>query len=104
MALRNDYAAAGIPMLPVVVGDRRAAWAILTHTVALVLLSLLPFWHGMGAIYLASAVVGGAFFLVKSVALVREPGPPAAMRNFHASLLQLALLQIGAIADRMILG
>lgn len=104
MALRNDYAAAGIPMLPVVVGDRRASWAILAHTVTLVLLSLLPAWYGMGAIYVVSAVSGGAYFVVTSVALVRDPGRPAAMRNFHASLLQLALLQVGAIADRVILG
>ncbi len=104
MALRNDYAAAGVPMLPVVVGDQRAAWAILVHTVALVLLSVLPVWYGMGAIYLATAVIGGALFVAKSVALVREPGRPAAMRNFHASLVQLSLLQIGAVADRLILG
>lgn len=104
MALRNDYAAAGVPMLPVVVGDRRAAWAILAHTVALVLLSLFPFWFGMGVIYLVSALVGGTFFTVMSVALVCKPTRPAAMRNFYASLLQLALLQFGAIADRMMLG
>lgn len=104
MALRSDYAAAGVPMLPVVVGDRRAAWAILAHTVALVVLSILPVRYGMGAIYLATAAIGGALFVAKSVALVREPGRPAAMRNFHASLVQLSLLQIGAVADRLILG
>jgi len=103
-ALREDYAAAGVPMLPVVVGDARAAWAILAHTIALVLLSLLPFWYGMGWIYLASAALGGAYFIGKSLALVRHPGRRAAMANFHASLLQLALLQVGAIADRVILG
>ena len=103
-ALRDDYAAAGVPMLPVVVGDARAARAILAHTLALVLLSLLPFWYGMGWIYLAGAVVGGAVFVAKSIELVRAPGCRAAMTNFHASLIQLALLQFGAIADRLILG
>ncbi len=103
-ALREDYAAAGVPMLPVVVGAARAAWAILVHTIALVLLSLLPFWYGMGWIYLASAALGGTYFIGKSFALVRNPGRRAAMANFHASLLQLALLQVGAIADRVILG
>ncbi len=103
-ALRDDYSAAGVPMLPVVVGDARAARAILAHTSALVLLSLLPFWYGMSWIYLAGAVIGGAIFVAKSIALVRAPGRRAAMVNFHASLMQLALLQIGAIADRLILG
>jgi len=103
-ALRDDYAAAGVPMLPVVVGDARAARAILAHTVALVLLTLLPFWYGMGWIYLTSAALGGAYFVGKSIALVRNPGRRAAMSNFHASLLQLASLQLGAIADRVVLG
>jgi len=103
-ALREEYAAAGVPMLPVMVGDARAAWAILAHTIALVLLSLLPFWYGMGWIYLASAALGGMYFVDKSIALVHNPGRRAAMSNFHASLLQLALLQLGAIADRVILG
>lgn len=103
-ALRDDYAAAGVPMLPVVVGDARAARAILAHAIALVLLSLLPFWYGMHWIYLASAALGGAFFVGRSIALVRNPGRRTAMANFHASLLQLALLQVGAIADRVILG
>jgi protoheme IX farnesyltransferase len=102
-ALRDDYSAAGVPMLPVVVGDARAARAILAHTSALVLLSFLPFWYGMSWIYLAGAVIGGAFFVAKSIELVRAPGRRAAMVNFHASLIQLALLQIGAIADRLIL-
>jgi heme o synthase len=102
-ALRDDYSAAGVPMLPVVVGDARAAQAILAHTAALVLLSFLPFWYGMSWIYLAGAVTGGAIFVAKSIELVRAPGRRAAMVNFHASLIQLALLQIGAIGDRLIL-
>ena len=103
-ALRDEYAAAGVPMLPVIVGDARAARMILGHTVALALLSLLPFWYGMGWIYLASAALGGTYFVGKSIALMRDPGRRAAMSNFHASLLQLALLQLGAIADRVVLG
>jgi protoheme IX farnesyltransferase len=104
MAFREDYAAANVPMLPVVAGDASAAWAILMHTIALAVLSLLPFWFGMHWIYLTSAALGGLLFLRKSIALVRNPSRCAAMANFHASLLQLALLQIGAIADRVILG
>ena len=42
MAARGEYAAAGVPMLPVVVGDRAASWVILVHAAALVAVSLLP--------------------------------------------------------------
>ncbi len=102
--LQEEYRGAGVPMLPVVVGDRLAAWAILAHTVALGLLSLVPFFYGMGPIYLVGAAAGGAYFVVKSVALVRDPGIPAASANFKASLLQLSLLLLAAILDRALLG
>ena len=103
-ALKDDYARAGVPMLPVVVGDRMAAWVIFGHTLALVLLSLLPAFYSLGWIYLVSAAAGGAFFLLKSWHLVLSPGRRAAMANFFASLIQLGLLLTGAIADRLLLG
>jgi len=102
-AMHKDYAEAGVPMLPVVVGDAVAARVILAHTVALVLLSLLPVVYGLGWIYLLGAAVGGGFFVLKSVHLVQNPGPAAAMANFKASLLQLGLLLFAAILDRALL-
>ena len=74
------------------------------HTLALVALSLVPVVYGLGWIYLAGAALGGAYFVAKSIALIRRPGPKAAMVNFKASLLQLGLLQIAAVADRLLLG
>jgi protoheme IX farnesyltransferase len=103
-ALHKDYAAAGVPMLPVVVGDRAAAWAILGHTVALSLLALLPFAFGLGWIYLAGALIGGGWFTWKSIQLVQKPCPARAMRNFAASLAQLGLLLFAAILDPLLLG
>ncbi|MGF1621722.1 MAG: heme o synthase [Rhodomicrobiaceae bacterium] len=99
MVLHKDYAAARVPMLPVVVGDAAAARIILAHTIAVVGLSLLPAAFGMGPIYLAGAVIGGAIFLKRSFELVHDPGPKAASRNFKASLLQLGLLLGAAIVD-----
>lgn len=99
MALHKDYAAAKVPMLPVVVGDEAAARIILAHTVILVLVSLLPMAFGMGFIYLAAALVGGGFFIKRSIELVRDPGPKSAMANFFASFVQLGLLLIAAIID-----
>jgi protoheme IX farnesyltransferase len=96
---RKDYEAARVPMLPVVVGDARAAQVILLHTTLLVAASLVPAFLGMGRIYLAGAVIGGAWFLVTSWRLARHPGPKTAMTNFHASLGQLSLLLVAAVLD-----
>jgi protoheme IX farnesyltransferase len=96
---KDEYAAAGVPMLPVVVADATAAWIILAHTLVLVALSLVPAMFGLGWIYLLGAALGGARFLWTSIGLVRNPSPRMAMRNFHASLVQLTLLLSGAILD-----
>ena len=103
-ALHKDYAAAGVPMLPVVIGDGPAAWVILAHAVALSGLALVPFWLGLGWIYLLAALIGGGWFVGRSIQLVQKPCPARAMRNFTASLVQLSLLLLGAIADPILLG
>lgn len=101
---QKDYAAAGVPMLPVVVADTIAARIILAHTVLLVILSLLPIAFGLGWIYFIGAASGGGLFVWKSISLTRRPGPTAAMANFHASLIQLSLLLCAAMLDAWLLG
>jgi protoheme IX farnesyltransferase len=96
---REDYAKAGVPMLPVVMSGSSAARVILAHTIALVACSILPVFWGMGWIYLAAAVGGGAWFIAKSIRLVRTPNARNAWVNFHASLLQLTVLLLGAMLD-----
>jgi protoheme IX farnesyltransferase len=102
IAYCDDYKAAGVPMLPAVVGNARAAWVVLLHTVALVAASLLPAFFGLGPIYLVAALAGGGYFIAKSVALARRPARATAMANFHASLLQLSLLLVAAMIDRAV--
>ncbi|MBL4600000.1 MAG: protoheme IX farnesyltransferase [Rhizobiaceae bacterium] len=99
MVSSDDYARANVPMLPLVVGKNVCAWVILAHTVVLSLVSLIPAFYGMGAIYLTGAAIGGAVFTWTSIALVRNPDKPHALRNFFASLLQLCLLLGGAITE-----
>jgi protoheme IX farnesyltransferase len=99
IACRADYEAAGVPMLPAVVGDARAARAVLAGTILLVTASLVPAFTGLSWLYAIAAIVGGAYFLQKSVALVRAPSRRTAMANFHASLIQLTLLLTAAIVD-----
>jgi len=101
---REDYARVGVPMLPVVVSDAIASKVILGHTVALVAISVLPVFWGMGWIYLLGALAGGGWFLLKSIHLVRQPDAPRAWSNFHASLLQLTVLLCGAMLDAWLLG
>ena len=99
IAYHDDYRAAGVPMLPVVVGDARAARAVLGGTIALVASSFLPLAFGMGPLYAAGAATGGFLFLRAAARLASDPSRATAMRSFHASLAQLSLLLIGVIAD-----
>ena len=96
---RRDYAAAGVPMLPVVVGEARAARAILASAWLLVLASLVPALFNLHLAYLAFAAAGGAYFLSRCHALVRRPGRMPARQAFLASLVQLSAVLLGAMAD-----
>jgi heme o synthase len=102
IANQADYAAAGVPMLPVVVGTERAARIVLWSTAALVAASLLPVFFGAGPIYLAGALAGGIVFLRKAHALARHPSRQTAMGSFFASLLQLSLVLAAASVDALL--
>jgi len=102
IANSNDYAAAGVPMLPVVVGNARAAQIVFASTVALVGVSLLPVFFGAGLVYFTGALTGGALFIRKAWQLARAPSRKTAMSSFHASLAQLSLLLLAAMADALL--
>jgi protoheme IX farnesyltransferase len=101
LAIANEaeYAAAGVPMLPVVVGAMRAARIVHAHAVVLVLVSLLPVLFGAGWIYLAGAAIGGTHFLRRTHALARKPGRKTAMASFFASMVQLSILLVAVVID-----
>ena len=101
LAIANhaDYAAAGVPMLPVVVGEKRAAHIVFLNTVALVAVSILPVFFGAGLIYLIGALGGGLYFVRKAWILARSPSRCTAMSSFFASLVQLSLLLVAASVD-----
>jgi len=96
---RDDYAKAGVPMLPVVRGDRFAARAIFAHAVVMVGLSLAIAAWSPGWLYLLCAAAGGGLLVSRAIALLRAPGRATALASFHASLVQLSLLLLGTIAD-----
>lgn len=99
IAYRDDYEAAGVPMLPVLIGDPKCSRVILWHSVLLVVASLIPAFLSLGPIYLATAIAGGAYLLRTSLRLVADPGRATALANFHATLIQLGLLLLGAMLD-----
>ncbi|MFO1355450.1 MAG: heme o synthase [Gammaproteobacteria bacterium] len=101
---KQDYARAGIPMLPNLMGDRPLAIVVLAHTVILVALTLLPALVVTGWFYTLCAVAGGAYFIWTSIVFVRAPTRGNAMANFHGSLWQLGLLLLGAIASGVLSG
>jgi protoheme IX farnesyltransferase len=102
IANQADYAGAGVPMLPVVVGTRRAGHIVFGNTVALVAASLLPAFFGAGPIYVVGAALGGAYFIHKTWRLSRAPSRKTAMAAFFASLVQLSLVLAAAAIDGLL--
>ncbi len=90
---RDDYRAAGVPMLPAVASVRATAVQILIYTLALVVASV-AFGElaRLGPLYLACAVVLGALFVLGALDLLREQSAKAAMRLFGYSITYLTLL------------
>lgn len=103
-ACREDYRAANIPMLPVVIDDRASTRVILLHAIAVVGLSLIPAWYGMHWIYLIGAISGGGFFVIACFRLAAIPNTTRAWHAFAASIVQLGLLLTAAILDGLLLG
>ena len=104
--IKEDYARAGIPMLPVVRGDVAATWGILWYALSLVPLSILLFVIGAtGPLYLAAALALGTVFVALAVRLVRgaELRRRSLARGLYLySLLYLALLFAAICVDSAI--
>ncbi len=98
-ARSEDYRDAQVPMLPVVTEPEFWGPTIFSHVAALVALSFLPLFFGMGVVYGLFAAAGGLPFLRASWRLMRKPDRQRAMSTFRYSLLQFALLSLGVILD-----
>jgi protoheme IX farnesyltransferase len=101
---RGDYAAAGVPMLPVVRGEVETARQIVLYTIALIAVSLLLLpAAGMGWIYLVAAVVLGGFFLLQALRLRADAADGrAAITLFRYSISYLTLLFAAVAADAIL--
>jgi protoheme IX farnesyltransferase len=106
MRFKDDYAAAGVPMLPVVAAPVTVARQILAYSWLMVVasLALVPVAH-LGLIYLVSAAAVGGWFVLEAHALLartsagRDPRP---MRLFHLSITYLTLLFVAIAIDQLV--
>jgi protoheme IX farnesyltransferase len=102
---KEEYAAVGIPMLPVTHGNRFTALHILLYTILMFLITLLPYITLLsGWIYAVAATLLGLRFLYWSIEILREKNPDAAMATFKYSITYLMVLFIAMLADHWILG
>ena len=93
LMIREHYANARVPMLPVVRGDRATARQIAWYTVALVAATLVPVAFGVfGLVYALPALALGGVFAWAAFRLWRDTTRARAVALFHYSLLYLALL------------
>jgi protoheme IX farnesyltransferase len=103
LLIRDDYARAGVPMLPVVQGERATAWNILLYAASLIPLSLLLFvTGGLGLVYLVAALALGLVFVGWAIRLLRAAASRrrAIARGLYVySLLYLALLFVAIMVD-----
>ena len=108
LRIRKDYAAAGVPMLPVVKGIPETTRQIGLYTILMVAISLVLFAVGrMGAIYLVAAVVLGTIFLWQAYGLWRrgsseEASTAGAIRLYKYSISYLSLLFLAVAIDALV--
>ncbi len=102
MRYRDEYKAAGVPMMPVVRGDRSTTRQILLYTIVLVASTLvLSPVGGLGALYAVVAVALGIGFLYRAVQLRGDPSGQRAFGLFKYSITYLALLFSAIAVDRL---
>jgi protoheme IX farnesyltransferase len=103
MRFRGDYAAAGVPMLPVVRGDDETRRQIFLYSLVLfgTTLVLVPA-ASMGPVYAATAVVLGGVFVYRSLALWRTPSEARAWSLFKYSIIYLAALFLAVAVDALV--
>ncbi len=100
---KDEYAKAGVPMLPVTHGHKYTQIQVLLYTIILVAVTLLPFAVGMsGLIYLAGAVVLNGFFLRYAIKICKFYSDALARATFRYSIFYLAGLFLFLLVDHYI--
>jgi protoheme IX farnesyltransferase len=101
LMIQDDYRAAGVPMLPVVLGERVTVMQIALYALLTAMISLMPLFMGeLGLLYLVLSLVLNGLLILKSLALYRQPERRTAVSLYKYSMLYLALLFLGMAVDR----
>ncbi|MBN1453309.1 MAG: protoheme IX farnesyltransferase [Anaerolineales bacterium] len=97
---KNDYARAGVPMMPVVRGEKETRWQILIYTLELVAVTLLmPVFKFTGTIYLVSAVALGLWLIHTAWQVWRVEGNKIAWKMYRYSSMYLAFIFLALMLD-----
>ncbi len=103
LLIKDDYASAGVPMLPVVLGERITVIQISLYAVLTAVVSTLPvFLPRVGPLYLAAAAMLNLYLLLQTFRLYQQPDRPHAKSLFKYSMVYLALLFLVLAVDRSI--
>jgi protoheme IX farnesyltransferase len=101
---RKDYARAGVPMLPVVRGEKETRWLVFLYTLELVALTLILPVFGLGSsLYLIAAVVLGGLLLLSAYRVWKQEGNKIAWKMYRHSSMYLAFLFLALMVDRLVL-
>src|SRR5579883_2095978 len=106
MMISEDYSQVGVPMLPVIVGNKSTSQQIFWYSLALIPVTLLPVYplHAMGSVYLGLALLLGGVFIYKAWLLMQTPSDTQLARSlFKYSLLYMMLLFTGMVVDTVLL-
>lgn len=99
MKIKDDYAEAKIPMLPVVIGMQKTSKYILVNTAILLPYSLMLYAFGLGIVYLAIAAVSGGLMLVYHYKLTKNPTSEFAWKAYKVTAPYLTIIFVGIAID-----
>jgi len=99
MKIRDDYAEAKVPMLPVLIGMQKTSKYILINTAILLPYSLSLVFFGLGYVYLAIAVVSGGLMLLYHYKLTKTPTPDFAWKAYKVTAPYLTIIFVGIALD-----
>jgi protoheme IX farnesyltransferase len=101
MKIKDDYAQAGVPMLPVVIGMQRTSKYILGNTIILIpyslILSFIP--DGMGIVYTVIALISGGMMLVYHYKLTKNPTSEFAWKAYKVTAPYLTIIFVAVALD-----
>ena len=99
MKIREDYAIAKVPMLPVLIGMQRTSQYILINTAILLPYSLMLYAFGLGLVYLTIAAISGGLLFVYHYKLTKNPTPEFAWKAYKVTAPYLTIIFVAIALD-----